>query len=101
MAAGQMACPPQLKSRPFEKYHSHLVYGREGAVFLGSGFVSAQSQAAAGMLLRQSLARTQKSSLQMAMLFLNALEKKKTLSCRAEAPDNLTFSQTRTAYTPS
>jgi len=30
------------------------------AVFLGFGFVSAQSQAAAGMLLRQSLAKTPK-----------------------------------------
>jgi hypothetical protein len=35
-------------------------------VLLGFGFVSAQLQAAAGMLLRQSLAKTQKSSLQMA-----------------------------------
>jgi hypothetical protein len=32
----------------------------EGAVFLGFGFVLAQSQAAAGMLLRQSLAKTPK-----------------------------------------
>jgi hypothetical protein len=30
------------------------------AVFLGFGFVSAQSQAAAGMLFRQSLAKTPK-----------------------------------------
>jgi hypothetical protein len=43
------------------------------AVFLGFGFVSAQSQAAAGMLLRQSLAKTQKSSLRPATLFLKTL----------------------------
>jgi len=52
--------------------------GREKeAVFLGFGFVSAQSQATAGMLLRQSLAKTQKSSLRPATLFL------KTLYCLA------------------
>jgi hypothetical protein len=45
----------------------------EGAVFLGFGFVSAQSQAAVGMLLRQSLAKTQKSSLRMATVFLQTL----------------------------
>jgi hypothetical protein len=44
----------------FQKYCSHAV-GKDGkAVFLGLGFVSAQSQAAAGMLLRQSLAQTPK-----------------------------------------
>jgi hypothetical protein len=43
------------------------------AVFLGFGFVSAQSQAAAGMLLRQNLAKTQKSSLQTATLFIKTL----------------------------
>jgi hypothetical protein len=43
------------------------------AVFLGFGFVSAQSQAAVGMLLRQSLAKTQKSSLRLATLFLKTL----------------------------
>jgi hypothetical protein len=32
----------------------------EGAVLLDFGFVLAQSQAAAGMLLRQSLAKTRK-----------------------------------------
>jgi len=41
----------------FKKYHSRSV----GAVFFGFGFVSAaRLQAAAGMLLRQSLAKTQK-----------------------------------------
>jgi hypothetical protein len=43
------------------------------AVFFGSGFVSAQSQAAAGMLLRQSLARTQKSSLRTTTEFFKML----------------------------
>jgi hypothetical protein len=43
------------------------------AVFLGFSFVSAQLQATAGMLLRQSLAKTQKSSLRMAAIFLKAL----------------------------
>jgi hypothetical protein len=49
------------------------VNGLEKAVFLAFGFVSAQLQAAAGMLLRQSLAKTQKSSLQPATLFLETL----------------------------
>jgi hypothetical protein len=40
---------------------------------MGFGFVSAQSQAAAGMLLRQSLAKTQKYSLRVATLFLKTL----------------------------
>jgi hypothetical protein len=40
---------------------------------LGFGFVSAQSQAAAGMLLRQSLAKTQKSSLRVATVFFQTL----------------------------
>ena len=43
------------------------------AVFLGFGFVSAQAQAAAGMRLRQSLAKTQKSSFKTATLFLETL----------------------------
>jgi hypothetical protein len=57
----------------FKKYCSHSGGQAEEAVFLGFGFVSAQSQAAAGMLLRQSLAKTQKSSLRMATLFLKTL----------------------------
>jgi hypothetical protein len=44
------------------------------AVFFGFGIVSAQLQAAAGMLLRQSLAETQKSSLRTATLFLETLK---------------------------
>jgi hypothetical protein len=40
---------------------------------LGFGFVSAQLQAEMGMLLRQSLAKTQKSSLKTATLFLKTL----------------------------
>ena len=44
------------------------------AVFLGFGVVSAQAQAAAGMRLRQSLAKTQKSSLKTASLFLETLQ---------------------------
>jgi hypothetical protein len=44
----------------YHKYYSHVVGKDEGAVFLGFGFVLAQSQAAAGMLLRQSLAKTPK-----------------------------------------
>jgi hypothetical protein len=42
---------------------------------LGFGFVSAQSQATAGILLRQSLAQTQKSSLKTATLFLKTLQR--------------------------
>jgi hypothetical protein len=49
------------------------VDGRDEAAFLGFGFVSAQLQAAAGMLLRRSLAKTQKSSLRPATLFLETL----------------------------
>jgi len=45
----------------------------EEAVFLGFGFVSVQSQATAGMLLHRSLAKTQKSSLRTATLFLKTL----------------------------
>ena len=44
----------------FHKYCSHAVRRVEEAVFLGFGFVLAQSQAATGMLLRQSLAKTPK-----------------------------------------
>lgn len=40
---------------------------------LGFGFISAQAQAVAGMRLRQSLAKTQKSSLKTAILFLETL----------------------------
>jgi len=57
----------------FKKYRSHSVEWNEEAVFLIFGFVSAQLQAAAGMRLRQSLAKNQKSSLRTATLFLKAL----------------------------
>jgi hypothetical protein len=60
---------PWIGLERFKKHHSHSVR----AVFFGFGFVSAQSQAAAGMLFRQSLAKTQKSSLRMATLFLKTL----------------------------
>ncbi|HEU5395583.1 MAG TPA: hypothetical protein VFV81_00350, partial [Verrucomicrobiae bacterium] len=44
------------------------------AVFLGFGFVSARSQGSLNLLLRQSLAKTQKSSLQIGYsIFSNAL----------------------------
>jgi len=42
-------------------------------VFLPAGFVSAQSQVQVDMLLRQSLASQQKSSLRTATLFLEML----------------------------
>jgi Uncharacterized alpha/beta hydrolase domain (DUF2235) len=45
----------------FKKYCSHSIVKSQKAVFLGFGFVSAQPQSAAGMLLRRSLAKTQKS----------------------------------------
>jgi hypothetical protein len=54
----------------FKKYCSHVVGEKRGAVFLSFGIVSAQSKAHVGMLLRQSLAKTQKSSLRMATVFL-------------------------------
>jgi hypothetical protein len=38
----------------FQKYYSHPVEEAEAAVLLGFGFVFAQSQAAAGMLLRSA-----------------------------------------------
>jgi hypothetical protein len=61
--------------------------GKRAAVLLGFGFVFAQSQAAAGMLLRSSLAKTQNSSLPHGYSFFsNALENKirnanKSLCC--------------------
>jgi hypothetical protein len=51
-------------SKIFERYHkfwSHAVGNKNTAVLLGFGFVFAQSQAATGMLLRSSLAKTPKS----------------------------------------
>jgi hypothetical protein len=51
---------PGKKLEHFHKFCSHAGEERRGAVFLIFGFVSAQSQAAAGMLLRQSLAKKPK-----------------------------------------
>ena len=55
---------------PVKKYCCQAVETAAGAVFLVFGVVSAQSQVAADMLLRQSLAKNQKSTLSMATLFL-------------------------------
>jgi hypothetical protein len=51
---------PSSPLEHFHQYCSPAVGKDEGAVFLGFGFVLAQSQAAAGMLLGQSLAKTPK-----------------------------------------
>jgi hypothetical protein len=56
-----------------KKYYSHSWKKRRAAVFLGFGFVLAQSQGVSNLLLRQSLAKTQKSSLRTAILFLKTL----------------------------
>jgi hypothetical protein len=47
----------------FQKTVSHADGKAEAAVFFGFGVVFAQSQAALGMLLRSSLAKTKKPSL--------------------------------------
>ena len=76
--------PAAARLEHFQKYCSHADEERRGAVFLGFGFVSApafakgyggasNSQVTADMLLRQSLAKTQKSSLRMATVFLQTL----------------------------
>jgi hypothetical protein len=49
-----------ISREQFQKNCSHTGGKRGEAVFLGFGFVLAQSQATAGMLLRQSLAKTPK-----------------------------------------
>jgi hypothetical protein len=59
---------------PFKKYCSHAVETLNGAVFLIFGFVSAQSQVAADMLLRQSPAKNQKASLSTATVFFKRLQ---------------------------
>jgi hypothetical protein len=60
-------------SERLRKYCSHSVKGMEGAVFLVFGFVSAQSQGFANLLLRRSLAKNQKSSLRIGYsIFLTA-----------------------------
>jgi len=68
-----MARPRLCSSEHFQKYCSHPAVMEQGTVFLSFGFVSAQSQGFANLLLRQSLAKTQKSSLRMAALFLQTL----------------------------
>ena len=58
-----------------KKYCSHSDFESEDAVFLVFGVVSAQSQGFANLLLRQSLAKTQKSSRRIGYsIFLTALE---------------------------
>jgi len=47
--------------------------GKKKAAFLGFSFVSAQSQGFSNLLLRQSLAKAQKSSLRMATTFFQTL----------------------------
>jgi hypothetical protein len=59
---------PQLEH--LKKHYSRAVKRNERAVFLRFGFVLAQSQVYADMLLRPSLAKTQKSSLRTAIVFL-------------------------------
>jgi hypothetical protein len=49
-----------FKLEHFHQFCSHAGEEKREAVFLIFGFVSAQSQAAAGMLLRQSLAKKPK-----------------------------------------
>src|SRR5262249_6805777 len=57
-----------------KKYCSHSAKENERAVFLVFGFVSAQLQGFANLLLRRSLAENQKSSLRIGYsIFLTAL----------------------------
>jgi hypothetical protein len=57
-----------------KKYCSHSAKGIERAVFLVFGFVSAQLQGLSNLLLRQSLAKNQKSALRDGhSIFLTAL----------------------------
>ncbi|HEV2691957.1 MAG TPA: hypothetical protein VG347_03600 [Verrucomicrobiae bacterium] len=58
----------------FQKSYRRSVMTGVMAVFLGFGFVSAQSQGCSNLLLRQSLAKTQKSSLRTAITFLQTLQ---------------------------
>jgi hypothetical protein len=65
--------PPQFQFVPFGAVKEKLWpfgWGKIRAVFLGFGFVSAQSQGYSNLLLRPSLAKTQKSSLRTATVFL-------------------------------
>src|SRR5437868_10091466 len=64
-----------------KKYCSHSDFESEDAVFLVFGVVSAQSQGFANLLLRQSLAKTQKSSRRIGYsIFLTALGSRMTIS---------------------
>jgi hypothetical protein len=57
----------------FKKYCSHPVEWRMKPDLLAFGFVSAQSQVYADMLLRQSLAKSQNPRLRMTTLFFKPL----------------------------
>jgi hypothetical protein len=61
-------------SEHFHKYCSHSVGAKERAVFLSFGFVLPQLQGCSNLRLRQSLAKTLKSSLRMATVFLQTLK---------------------------
>jgi hypothetical protein len=61
----------------FQKNCSHAIRKNKKAVFLGFGFVSAQSQGFANLLLRRSLAKTQKSSLLIGYSFSSNAPKPK------------------------
>jgi hypothetical protein len=66
-----------LRLEHFRKYCSHAVGKDEGAVFLGFGFVSAQSQAAAGMLPHSASPKHQKILAPHGYsIFSNALEER-------------------------
>jgi hypothetical protein len=60
---------PVCRLEHFQKNYSHAVGKNERVVFLGFGFVSAQLQGLAKLRLRQSLAKTQKSSLRIGYSF--------------------------------
>ena len=66
-------CTEEAYLERFKKYCSHAVKWNEGAVFLGYGCVSAQSQDVSNLLLRQNFALTQKSPLRTATAFFKAL----------------------------
>ena len=68
----------------FQKYYNHSEELIEKAVFLGFGFVSAQSQGFSNLPLRQSLAKAQKSSLRIGYnIFSNAQLEPEEMLCRA------------------
>jgi hypothetical protein len=67
------ALPAHSKLERFHKCCSGVRLVEGTAVFLIFGFVSAQSQGLANLLLRRSLAKNQKSSLHTATSFLSTL----------------------------